>query len=145
MRDMLETVNIWCKMNLLIRKWRESLPHVVLEYSANVQLPVSPRDFLKAFNAHLGAYKTFELERIKSRACCLEPYCMGDGAEGKGFVYLNCAIVPGRSESLRLGLQERLLKFLEAKIVPCNLGMRLHFSVHLVELKQYQFKYTHAN
>ncbi len=115
------------------------MPQVFLEYSANVKLPETPNEFLKKLNKQLADFKTFELEKIKTRARKLEHYCMGDGADGKGFVYLLCAILPGRSDALKQGIQEQLLKFLKEQIVSSNQTLNLHFSVHLVELNEYQF------
>lgn len=114
------------------------MPQVFLEYTANIILPEQPEDFLKKLNQQLGNYETFKLEAVKSRACKLDDYCSGDGAPGKGFVYLCCMMMPGRSEALKQGLQELLLKFLNEQISPCNRQLQLHFAVHFVELNEYQ-------
>jgi len=115
------------------------MPQVFLEYSANVNLPEAPNEFLKKLNTQLADFNTFDLEKIKTRARKLESYCMGDGADGKGFVYLLCAIMPGRSDALKQGIQEQLLRFLKQQIIPSNPRLNLHFSVHFIALNEYQF------
>lgn len=114
------------------------MPQVLLEYSANLVLPESPSDFLKKINKQIGECETFEVEKVKSRAHQLAHYCMGDGAAGKGFMYLCCAILPGRPAALKQRLGHQLLTFLKDHISSHNPGLHLHFAVHFTELNEYQ-------
>ena len=114
------------------------MPQVFLEYTANISLPEPPPEFLKKLNKLLGDCETFKLESVKSRARKLEEYCCGDGAAGKGFVYLCCMIMPGRSDALKQSAQDLLLTFLSEYITPHNPQLTLHFAVHFVELNEYQ-------
>ncbi len=81
------------------------MPHVILEYSANI---LDDADFSHMFaqlHQLLVAQGKCRLEDIKSRAIGCEHYRVGDGDERNAFAHLTLCVLEGRdAESLqRLG------------------------------------------
>lgn len=72
------------------------MPHLVLEYSANV--PDEP-DFdgvLRRLHEALSASGPFELGKVKSRVVRHEAFRVADGAPDRAFVHLTAAVLDGR-------------------------------------------------
>ena len=72
------------------------MPHLVLEYSANV--PDEP-DFdalLRRLHEAICAGGPFDLEKIKSRVVRHETFRVAEGAPDRAFVHLTAAVLDGR-------------------------------------------------
>ena len=88
------------------------MPHLVLEYSAN--LPDRPdfRKVLLDLHEALMASALFERKDIKSRAVRHDAFAVGDGAEDRAFVALSIAILDGRPDEVKAALSEAALDVL---------------------------------
>ncbi|MFT5114048.1 MAG: 5-carboxymethyl-2-hydroxymuconate isomerase [Parasphingorhabdus sp.] len=88
------------------------MPHIVLEYSANIP-PLA--DFAKCF---VGLHKILndmggiKLANCKSRARVADIYFVGDGADQNAFIHLNIEFVEGRSKKQKQQIGNACLEHL---------------------------------
>ena len=84
------------------------MPHIILEYSANLRQIV---DFNKLFlDLHflLHEHGDIAIKNCKSRALKLDDYLLADGKEEHGFVHLTIRIFAGRSSDLKKKISEQI-------------------------------------
>lgn len=87
------------------------MPHLVLEYSANVPDRPDHHDVLQGLHEALAA-SGFELARIKSRVVRHEAFRAADGAPDRAFVHLTAAVLDGREPEILRAAAGRLLAVL---------------------------------
>jgi 5-carboxymethyl-2-hydroxymuconate isomerase len=88
------------------------MPHLVLEYSANVPDQPDFRRVLLDLHDALVASALFERKDIKSRAVRHDVSAVADGAQDRAFVALSIAILEGRSDDVKAALSEAALDVL---------------------------------
>lgn len=78
------------------------MPHVVLEYTANLKADGAIPQLLRKINQTMQAQNgVFPLGGIRSRALELSDYCMADDEEDYAFVHITITIGAGRSQIQR--------------------------------------------
>jgi 5-carboxymethyl-2-hydroxymuconate isomerase len=91
------------------------MPHLVLEYTANVPDRPDLDELLHRLHDALAAAGPFELSKIKSRVVRHESFRAADGALDRSFVHLGAAVLDGReSEVLRSAADALLAVLCEA-------------------------------
>lgn len=90
------------------------MPHLTVEYSANLNLPA---DTLHNLNQTLIQSGHFEPLDIKSRAHRFDNFLIGSQTDGQAFVHAKLAIMQGRSSAIKAQLAAQLLNALEACMV----------------------------
>ena len=88
------------------------MPHLVLEYSANVPDQPDLRRLLLDLHDALAATGLFERKDLKSRAVRHDVFAVADGAEDRPFVALSIAILGGRSDEVKAAISETALDVL---------------------------------
>ena len=89
------------------------MPHIILEYSAN--LPELP-DFRALFDdihQALNRIGGIRLENCKSRARVAEHFYVGDGNPDNAFIHLNIEFVEGRSDQIRQSIGRECLELVK--------------------------------
>lgn len=86
------------------------MPHTILEYSAGA-IPQSvtiaaKSDFFRELHRELAETGIVELARLKGRVVERAAFLVGDGASDSGFVFLQLALLSGRSAAERLRLRD---------------------------------------
>lgn len=81
------------------------MPHLIVEYSNNLNLPVQP--FLRTLHGVLLESGQFEADHIKIRARQYDDYLTG-GSAADGFVHLTLFLLDGRSEAVKHALGQAL-------------------------------------
>ncbi len=78
------------------------MPHLVLEYSANVADPPDFDRVLERLHRAMTTAGPFDLANVRSRAVRRERFRVADGAPERAFVHLSVAVLAGReAETLR--------------------------------------------
>ena len=72
------------------------MPHLVLEYSANLEPSIDIDGLLEAVHEAAAATGVFPRGGIRSRAVGHDRYRIADGHPDNGFVFLNVRIGAGR-------------------------------------------------
>ena len=110
------------------------MPHLVLEYSANVApLPDLP-DLLRRLHEALAAAGPFDLGKIKSRAVRHEVFRVADGAPDRAFVHLTAAVLDGREAAVLAATAEGLLAPLREALAPARAAGRCDVTLELREM-----------
>ena len=96
------------------------MPHVVVEYTANLRPEADIAALLPKINAylidrHTAAGPVFPIGGIRSRAIELEEYCVADGQDADdAFVHVRITIGVGRDEATRKTMHDGLFELLKA-------------------------------
>ena len=116
------------------------MPHLVLEYSANVpDRPDMKRVLLDLHEALLAA-APFERKDLKSRAVRHEVFAVADGSEDRAFVALSIAILEGRPDAVKAALSEAALEVLVRAYPELVAGGRGAISVEVRDLHRASYR-----
>lgn len=93
------------------------MPHLVLEYTANLLPEFDARQALHRMNTVLLASGEFVPDHIKSRAVRVEEFLVGDEAPC-GFLHARLHLLSGRSDRTKLALTEGLVAAMRSCVTP---------------------------
>jgi 5-carboxymethyl-2-hydroxymuconate isomerase len=110
------------------------MPHVITEYSANLDGVVDIQGLVNELHETAIASGLFEVGGIRSRAKKRDIYRIADGDPGNGFVYVVARIAPGRPMEKRKALGEALLATASKRLDPVFAKRGLSLSVEVQEL-----------
>jgi 5-carboxymethyl-2-hydroxymuconate isomerase len=116
------------------------MPHLVLEYSANVPDQPDFRHVLLDLHDALVASALFERKDIKSRAVRHDVFAVADGAEDRAFVALSIAILDGRPDEVKAALSEAALDVLVRAFPELVAGGRGAISVEIRDLHRASYR-----
>ncbi len=116
------------------------MPHLVLEYSANVPDRTDLRRVLLDLHEALLASALFERKDLKSRAVRHEVFAVADGAEDRPFVALSIAILEGRPDEVKAALSEAALDVLVRAFPKLVAGGRGAISVEVRDLHRASYR-----
>jgi 5-carboxymethyl-2-hydroxymuconate isomerase len=91
------------------------MPHIIVEYSANLEGQISPQALVESLHRAALATGVFEIGGIRTRAERRDVYCIADGDAGNGFVAVTARIGQGRDLAARTRLAEALMSALQAE------------------------------
>ena len=109
------------------------MPHLHLEYSANLDLDAKP--VLLALNQAMrdAAYVQIAND-VKSRAVPQDCYVIGVDADSKtGYVHLKVSLLSGRSTEQKAEISNCLLQVLQ-QTVPTHASVTLQLCVEIIEI-----------
>ncbi len=112
------------------------MPHLVLEYSAD--LPDRP-DFdalLQRLHEALSRGGAFELEKIKSRVVRQATFRVADGAADRAFVHLTVSVLEGREPEVLHAAGESLLAVLCEAFPRARRERRCDVTVEVREMRR---------
>jgi len=115
------------------------VPHLVLEYSANVTQEVDWSGLFSRLHravADAGA----PLGGCKSRAVCHEAYHVADGQAGSAFVHLTLGLLAGRTDEVKAALTGRCLQLLVEEYRPSLESLDVQISVELRDLHRESYQ-----
>ena len=72
------------------------MPHIIVEYSANLDAELDPRALVRAVHAAVRDSGTFELGAIRTRAARRDVFEIADGDADNAFINVMLMIGPGR-------------------------------------------------
>lgn len=111
------------------------MPHLRLEYTANVPQKVDFRALLAELQHTMSEVGNIPIGNFKGRAYRLDDYCMADGASGKSFVHLDVQLLEGRPVELKQKIGEALMGVLKARYAAA-LAHGLELSVELRDIQK---------
>lgn len=91
------------------------MPHIVVEYSANLEPGLSPRRLVDAIHAAALATGVFPIGGLRTRAARRDVFAVADGHPDNAFVAVVARIGEGRDAATRRRVAEALMAVLEAE------------------------------
>jgi len=121
------------------------MPHIVIEYTANLGAQARIPELLKTVNQTIIAQDgVFPTGGIRSRALRLDDYRMADGAADDAFVHVTLKIGSGRSEAVKKQVCDALFDALKAHFAELYEKRYLALSLEIVEFSE-TGSYKHNN
>ena len=121
------------------------MPHIVIEYTANLGAQARIPELLKTVNETMIAQDgVFPTGGIRSRALRLDDYRMADGAADDAFVHVTLKIGSGRSEAVKKRVCDALFDAVKAHFAELYEKRYLALSLEIVEFSE-TGSYKHNN
>lgn len=117
------------------------MPHVTVEYSANIHETDSFQALFTRFHDCLVKSLPADIHACKSRAIRCEDFLVGDGKTG-GFVHVGIKIMSGRTQEAVHKTGERLLEIMKTHFASSARDMQLHLTLEINDLNKNYFKQT---
>lgn len=110
------------------------MPHIVVEYSANLEPHVSPQRLVDGLHRAALATGVFPIGGLRTRAARRDVYAIADGDPEHVFVAVQAWIGPGRDDATRKRVAEDLMRVLEAETAELFAARGTALSVDILEL-----------
>ena len=124
------------------------MPHVIVEYTANIRAEAGIAALLKTVNDTLIAQAgVFPIGGIRSRAIELADYRMADGAADYAFVHITLKIGAGRDAATKKRTCDALFEAVKAHFADLYARRLLALSMELYEFDEggtYKHNNVHA-
>lgn len=116
------------------------MPHLIVEYSSNVEPLVDIRRLLSA--VHQAAIETgvFDIDTIRTRAERRDAFVIADGDERNAFIAVDVRMGPGQSEEVRMRVGAALFAAIEAATASARRDLRIRLSLELREASPIRFR-----
>ena len=113
------------------------MPHLTLEYSANVPEPDDMREIMLEMHRVLNETGGIRLENCKSRARRLDSYAVGDGNPENAFLHLDVRFMEGRSEATKQAIGNELLQILKDEFLVSSLDLQITVEIRDILANSY--------
>lgn len=110
------------------------MPHLIVEYSINLEKRISVRDLLKHVHEAALASGVFKIGGIRTRAAPRDIYIVADGDPDNAFIHVEGRIGKGRDAETRKRLAEALLEVLREQTKSVFATSGLGLTVEIREL-----------
>ena len=112
------------------------MPHVIIEYSANLEEDVSPRDLVDRVHATIVATGVFPIGGVRTRAERRDAYRVADGDPSNAFCAILIRIGRGRDEETRRRVSQAVLATLADITADAFAKRGLSLSVEIQEIDE---------
>jgi len=108
------------------------MPHVIVEYSANLDATMDMRALIDALHEAALATGLFDIDGIRTRAVRRDVYKVGDGNPDNAYVFITARVGEGRPAEAREDLGKSLLATTETILAdmiattPVSLAVEVH-------------------
>ncbi|PZR90594.1 MAG: 5-carboxymethyl-2-hydroxymuconate isomerase [Stutzerimonas stutzeri] len=116
------------------------MPHLIVEYSANLDSVVDFQTVVEALRAAAAETGVFPLGGIRARAHRCTHVAMADGAPEHGFVDVTLRIGKGRDEAVRQRAGDYIFAALSKALDPAFAATTVALSFQLEELQGLSWK-----
>lgn len=112
------------------------MPHVIVEYSANLESDVSPREIVERIHAAVISTGVFPLGGVRTRAERREVYAIADRDPDNAFVAILIRVGRGRDEETRKRVSQTVLAALSELTAEAFRKRGLSLSVEIQEIDE---------
>jgi 5-carboxymethyl-2-hydroxymuconate isomerase len=111
------------------------MPHVVVEYSANLEEQLDIRALLKKIHDAVLASGVFKVSALRTRAERREVYVIADGDPDNAFIHVDVRMGPGRDAATRMSISQSVLDTIvaETREVFARTGLGLSVEVREID------------
>lgn len=110
------------------------MPHIIVEYSANLEPEVSPRRLVDALHRTALDTGVFPIGGLRTRAERRDVYAVADGHPDNAFVAVLARIGEGRDPATRRSVAEALMATLEVETADAFRSRGLGLTVEVAEI-----------
>lgn len=110
------------------------MPHITIEYSANVAEHHDIQALVDAVHHAALDTGTAELAALRTRAAARPHYRIADGQDDHAFVAIGCRLGPGRDAEAKQGLLDAVLHAAEERLAGEGGTLAIAWSVELQEI-----------
>jgi 5-carboxymethyl-2-hydroxymuconate isomerase len=110
------------------------VPHVVIEYSGNLDAEIEPMTLVRAVHAAVLTQPAFEAVGARTRAARREHFLVADGDPSHAFIAVTARIGQGRSLEQRQAASKAIMTALYEAVKPIYQSRGLLLSVEVGEL-----------
>lgn len=110
------------------------MPHIIVEYSGNIESNVSPQDLVAAMHEAAIASGIADVAGFRTRAERRDAYRVGDGNPDNAFVHVTARIRHGRTLEQRKALAQTLMAAADRALEPAFRARPLALSVEVHEI-----------
>jgi 5-carboxymethyl-2-hydroxymuconate isomerase len=118
------------------RKRETPVPHITVEYSANLQEAVSIAKLVEDVHRAVLATGTFKLGAVRTRAERRDIFVVADGDPQNAFINVIARIGRGRPPEKRRGLAEAIMAVLDQETATLAASRGLALSVYVEEIDE---------
>jgi 5-carboxymethyl-2-hydroxymuconate isomerase len=112
-----------------------SVPHITVEYSANLEDRISPQRLVETIHHAALATGLFEIGAVRTRAARRDVYCVADEDPANGFIAVIARIGQGRDMEARGQLANAILSVLKAETEEISKTRGLGLTVEVQEIQ----------
>jgi 5-carboxymethyl-2-hydroxymuconate isomerase len=116
------------------------MPHLIVEYSSNVEAKLDIGALLQVIHQTAIATGAFDLDTIRTRAERRDAFVIGDGDERNAFIAVDVRMGPGQREDVRRKIGAALFSALEMAAAPAKRELRVRLSLELREASPVRFR-----
>lgn len=113
------------------------MPHITVEYSANLEADLDPAALVAALHAAALATGVFPIGGLRTRAARREIFLVADGDPDNAFVAVTARIGEGRSEDTRMDVAQALMQALEKATASAFAKRGLGLTVEVQEINPF--------
>lgn len=113
------------------------MPHIQVEYSANIQ-SLDTTGLLSDINQALIATGVVQAQDLKSRITMNSDYLIGlaDDEVEQAYIHVQLSILSGRTDAEKAKLQDQVLMALQRFKVTCPKKLQVQLSSELIEMSK---------
>lgn len=110
------------------------MPHLIVEYSANLEGVVDVPALLSAVHAAALATGVFPIGGLRTRAARRAAYVIADGHPDNGFIHVQARIGSGRAPEVRQAAAEQIFAAVKSATAAAFAGGPLGLTFEIVEI-----------
>lgn len=112
------------------------MPHVIIEYSSNLEEHVDLAAFLEHVHQAALACGAFPLPGLRTRAARRDRYRIADGHPANAFVHVVARVAPGRSLEVRHAAGRSIFEAITSFLAPqiAQMPLAITFEMHEIEM-----------
>ena len=112
------------------------MPHIVVEYSANLENAVSMEALVRDVHRAVLATGTFKVGAVRTRGVRRDIYVIADGDPQNAFINVIARVASGRPLDKRRGLAEAIMGVLDNQTATLRQSRGLALSVYIEEIDE---------
>jgi len=118
------------------------MPHIIVEHSKNLK-GLHYQNMFAGLHQLLSKYAA--IDSCKSRVQIIDNFLVGTDPDQSGFFHINLLLMPGRSETLKNEISEKILEYVTPAVneVVKNKNLRISLSISVNDLQCYLKKIIH--
>ena len=110
------------------------MPHISLEYSANLEERINIQGLCEQLRSEAATIAAFPMPGIRVRALKAEYYAMADGDPKHGFIDISVRLRAGRPEDVKQDATQRLFNAAKAYLAPVLATSSLALSLEMRDI-----------
>jgi len=111
------------------------MPHIILEYTANIKAPDSFRPLFFQIHQQVHAIAGVDIANCKSRARLAADFLVGEGATESSFIHLQVRFIEGRSVESKQRLGAELCELLRRSFIIDETSKDVQITVEIADIR----------